>query len=284
MSQALQLGPLVVPYALIATGVALGAAWALGLRLGRSAGIDAGPLLFRLLLVGLVAARLFFVWEWWAPYMAAPWSILDVRDGGWDAAAGTAGAFLYGLYRVRPRGAPRKPVLGAVLTFGAIWATATTGLVLTSAESLPLPDFALETLDGSATQLAKFAGRPTVVNLWATWCPPCRREMPVLEQAQLANASVNFVFVNQGERQPVIERYLAQQGLRLRNVLIDERLQAGSAFGQRALPTTLFFDAHGQLIGTRIGELSAATLAQRLAELNVPAMPVNTPPDSKPEH
>ena len=85
--------------------------------------------------------------------------------------------------------------------------------------------------------------------------------MPVLQQAQGANPDVNFVFVNQGEKPDAIQSFIDRQGLTLRNVLVDERLQTGSALGYRALPTTLFFDARGQLVSTHIGELSQATLA-----------------------
>ena len=82
--------------------------------------------------------------------------------------------------------------------------------------------------------LAGFIGTPTVLNLWATWCPPCRREMPVLQQAQGANPDVNFVFINQGEKADDIQGFIDRQGLTLRNVLVDERLQTGSALGHRA--------------------------------------------------
>jgi thiol-disulfide isomerase/thioredoxin len=130
-----------------------------------------------------------------------------------------------------------------------------------------LPPLALSSLDGRPVTLADFAGKPTVVNLWATWCPPCRREMPALQQAQAANPDVNFVFVNQGEEAGVIAAFLGQEGLALRNVLVDPQSSTGAALGQSGLPTTLFFDASGRLAGIRVGELSQATLDQRLAEL-----------------
>ena len=97
--------------------------------------------------------------------------------------------------------------------------------------------------------------------------------MPVLQQAQGANPDVNFVFVNQGEKADDIQGFIGRQGLALRNVLVDERLQTGSALGHRALPTTLFFDARGRLVSSRIGELSSATLAQRLNELRGVTLP-----------
>lgn len=75
---------------------------------------------------------------------------------------------------------------------------------------------------------------------------------------------MNFVFVNQGEPADAVRAWLQSRKLPMRNVLLDGNRQAGAAFKQRALPTTLFFDAQGRLVGTRIGELSAATLNDRL--------------------
>ena len=70
-------------------------------------------------------------------------------------------------------------------------------------------------------QLADYQGGPLVINLWATWCPPCRREMPVLENAQRMRPDVTFLFVNQAESMQSVSTYLATQGLNLDNVLFD---------------------------------------------------------------
>ena len=273
MTQSLQIGPLALPYGLLVTMAAIGLGWFIAGRLARRAGIDAEPVLTRMLLIGLVGARLAFVWHWRGPYCDSPLSIVDIRDGGWDAATGLAAACLYGLYRMRKLPGLLKPVLAAVLTTGLVWALGSFAITLGAREAVPLPQLSLASLDGRAVPLAGFAGKPTVINLWATWCPPCRREMPVLQQAQGANPDLNFVFVNQGEKADDIQGFIDRQGLALRNVLVDERLQTGSALGHRALPTTLFFDARGQLVSSRIDELSPATLAQRLNELRGATLP-----------
>jgi peroxiredoxin len=104
-------------------------------------------------------------------------------------------------------------------------------IAIGSRDAVPLPDVSLTSIEGNNVALAGFAGKPTVINLWAAWCPPCRREMPVLEKAQDANPDTNFVFVNQGERPDTIRRFIGHQGLKLHNVLVDERLQAGAALG-----------------------------------------------------
>ena len=82
--------------------------------------------------------------------------------------------------------------------------------------------------------LRSLAGRPLVVNLWATWCPPCRREMPAMQAAQEANPDIGFVFVNQGESSVIVRRFLATQQLRLQNVVIDPSGQLAARTGAAA--------------------------------------------------
>jgi thiol-disulfide isomerase/thioredoxin len=241
---------------------------ALGKLLGRRAGVDAEPALLRLLLLGLIAARLGFVWEWRAAYFHAPLSILDIRDGGWEPVAGFAAACLYGLTLVRRQPVMRKPIMAATLAMLVGWTAGAVAIAtLTIGSREPMPALSLPGRDGRSVALAGFIGKPTVINLWATWCPPCRREMPLLQQAQAAHRDVNFVFVNQGEAREVIERYLQGQGIALDNVLIDERKVSGAAFNEQALPTTLFFDSQGRLLSTRVGALSEATLGERLGTI-----------------
>ncbi|NLC01196.1 MAG: TlpA family protein disulfide reductase, partial [Pseudomonas formosensis] len=113
--------------------------------------------------------------------------------------------------------------------------------------------------------LLSYQGRPTVVNLWATWCPPCRREMPVFEQAQSEFPDVNIVMVNQGESAEQAQAFLTGQGLTLSNVLLDPFSRAMNATGARALPTTLFFDAEGELVNSHMGELTMASFKSNMA-------------------
>jgi thiol-disulfide isomerase/thioredoxin len=246
-------------------------------RLARAAGTEAEPTLTHMLAVGLVAARLAFVWQWREQYFASPLSILDIRDGGWEPTAGVVVALLFGLHRARRQAGLRKPVLAAVLTTGSVLLLGVIGSLLMSSSAVPMPPLTLSSLQGQPVSLAGFAGKPTVVNLWATWCPPCQREMPVLQQAQAANPDVNVVFVNQGEEAPTIAAFLDRHGLALRHVLVDPQRRTGAALGHRALPTTLFFDAQGRLADTRIGELSQATLTQRLASLRAASPPIPRP-------
>ncbi len=106
-----------------------------------------------------------------------------------------------------------------------------------------------------------------VVNLWASWCPPCIREMPVFEAAQQQEQDVTFVFVNQGESLPQINRFMAEHGFQLDNVWQDPRNALGQVTGAHAMPTTLYYDAQGQLVSTHFGELSRATLNDGLSRI-----------------
>jgi thiol-disulfide isomerase/thioredoxin len=176
-------------------------------------------------------------------------------------------ALLFGLQRTHRQAGLRKPVLAAAFTTGVVLLLGGLATFMLAPSAAQLPPLTLSSLEGRPVSLAGFAGKPTVVNLWATWCPPCRREMPALQQAQDANPDVNIVFVDQGEEPGAIAAFLDQTGLALRNVLVDPQSSAGATLGYSALPTTLFFDAQGRLAGVRIGELSQATLNQRLAEV-----------------
>jgi thiol-disulfide isomerase/thioredoxin len=119
----------------------------------------------------------------------------------------------------------------------------------------------LVTLQGAPAALVRHAaGRPLVINLWASWCPPCRHEMPLLAAVQQARRDVAFAFANQGEDVLAAEHYLAESGLALDGVLLDPGKAIGRAAGSRALPITLFFDAGGRLVRTHVGALTPASL------------------------
>jgi thiol-disulfide isomerase/thioredoxin len=218
-------------------------------------------------LLGLVAARLAFVALNGSAYAAAPVSMLDIRDGGWWAPAGwlVGSAWLL-------RCAWRRPELRrALLRAASVLALLALGLMAWRGleNAARMPPVPLVELDGAApSNLAQAAGgKPVVVNLWATWCAPCRAEMPVLAAAQQRESAVAFVFVNQGEGAETVQRYLAREKLPLRHVLLDPAQALGPAVGSRGLPTTLFYDAQGRQVHAHFGILNAAALESRLQSL-----------------
>ncbi|MBE0614344.1 MAG: TlpA family protein disulfide reductase [Burkholderiales bacterium] len=137
-----------------------------------------------------------------------------------------------------------------------------------------LPKSQLTTLAGKSTDLATVAaGKPMVVNLWATWCPPCRLELPYLAAAQRQEPEINFVFADQGEDAVTVARYLDAAHLELANVLLDINLRLGREIGVTVLPVTLFYDAGGRMVDTHLGALSPSLLAEKLNKLRPAGKP-----------
>lgn len=226
----------------------------------------------RVWLAGLLAARAAFVVQAFDAYATSPWSMLDLRDGGWSPWVGLVAALgvLAGFgWR---RAALRKPLAAGAIAGLAVWAGLSS--VLGVHDRPMLPALALQRLDGAPIALAQAAaGRPTVVNLWATWCPPCRVEMPLFVNAEQREPGVSFVFVNQGEGAAVVQRWLSLQTYVLGNVLLDARSQAGVAVGSAGLPTTFFYDVGGRLVERHVGPLSAASLEAKLRLLRTIPQP-----------
>jgi thiol-disulfide isomerase/thioredoxin len=264
MAQTLALGPLTLPYSVLLALAVMVLAPMAGQLVARRAGVDLESVLFRMMVAGLVVARLAYVAQYSQSYLQSPLDILDIRDGGWRPLAGVVVVAIAALVMAVRRAAWRKPLAAAFGTGGLVWLLGTVALDTMSDSEGRLPAVGLRGLSGEALAMTAFKGKPTVVNFWATWCPPCRREMPVLQETQAARPDVNFVFLDQGESAEKVRSFIATHQLPIRNVLLDERGEVAAQLGVRGLPTTLFYDAQGRLIAARVGELSRATLAQRL--------------------
>jgi thiol-disulfide isomerase/thioredoxin len=283
----LTLGPVALPTAPLLLGAAVWLGAAVAGRIDRRArparrpeagegattgdaaprGADAGDTVVGAAIAGLVAARAVFVALHADAFADAPWSILDLRDGGWHGPAGIAVALAW----LVARGA-RRPASRAALSAGALVAAGAWGagaLALGRWDRPPMPELALVHLEGGrATTLAEAAaGRPAVVNLWASWCGPCRAEMPVLAAAQRREPGVAVLLVNQGESEAAVRAYLRREGLALPDVLLDAGARLGPAVGSAGLPTTLFFDARGRRVDAHFGALSEAALRVRMQAL-----------------
>jgi len=270
----LNIGPLSLPITLFLMLVALLVAAGVGRLVGGSQRTGVGNIAIDMLVAAVLVARIAFVSIWFDTYRNSPWSMLDIRDGGFTPWAGMMAALLVAFWR-----AWRRPALRRPLAFGlAAGAVAWGGLfgAIRMMENTTVPQASVTTLAGEPTNLAALAqGKPMVVNLWASWCPPCRREMPVLAAAQKQQTSLSFVFVNQGEDGETAQHYLTAAGLDLANVVIDPGTVLGREVGSGALPTTLFYDANGRLVDTHLGPLSAASLASKLDQFRSPSNPSN---------
>lgn len=266
--QTVTLGPFLLSVAVLALvfGVLAGQA-AAGFMARRGHG-DVGGLLWWLLLAALGAARVSYVVRWWNSYRVHPFDIINVRDGGFDLVAGllalAVGVALLVWRKKRWRVNLPASVLVGVATWALILGAAAR---LQEAAHLPMPALELNDVDGQVVALDSLRGQPMVINLWATWCEPCRREMPVLVKTQQSRSDVRFVFADQGESAMEVRRYLRDSGLAPRHVLIDTNNQLSLYYGARGYPTTLFLNAQGELVDMHVGELSHATLHDRLQRL-----------------
>lgn len=130
-----------------------------------------------------------------------------------------------------------------------------------------LPHLKLFDTAGKPVVLSSFHGRPLVINLWATWCPPCRREMPVLAQAAEQHPEVGFLFVNQAESAKAVTEYLEGAELALQHVLLDRDWRVAHHFGASGLPTTLFLNTDGVVVATHLGEVTETQLEAYMRRL-----------------
>ncbi|WP_245624475.1 TlpA family protein disulfide reductase [Belnapia moabensis] len=113
----------------------------------------------------------------------------------------------------------------------------------------PLPEFSFTDADGKPHTVADFAGKGLLINLWATWCPPCVAEMPALDRAQAALAAEGIVILalssDRGGR-AMVEPFYRDKGIRQLGLWLDPRGAASRALGARGLPTTLVVDREGR--------------------------------------
>ncbi|TAK23323.1 MAG: TlpA family protein disulfide reductase [Chloroflexota bacterium] len=125
----------------------------------------------------------------------------------------------------------------------------------------PAPSFELPTVSDRTFSLTAARGRPILVNFWATWCPPCRAEMPELDDAarRFASASLTIVAINFKEDTATAERYLRTLNVAF-TPLLDIDGAVARAYGINALPTTFAIDREGVVRGVHIGPMNRATL------------------------
>jgi peroxiredoxin len=131
----------------------------------------------------------------------------------------------------------------------------------------PAPDITATTLDGETFTLSELRGKPVVLNFWATWCPPCRAELPELQAAaERYDGEVVIAGVNQSEPADAVRAFASQLGLNF-VVPLDADGAVSRLYGVRSLPTTFFIDRQGVIRQMQIGPVTEATLAQLLRSI-----------------
>lgn len=182
---------------------------------------------------------------------------------------------------------PRRwaAVLALVFVIGAGWTllarvptavTAAGAFRASPREGFLAPDFTLDTLDGGQVTLADLRGKVVVVNLWASWCPPCRAEMPAIERVYQTYQSRGVVVLgvnttyqdNESQAHAFVEQY----GLTF-SILLDRTGKVSRRYLLRALPTSFFVDRRGVIRSVVVGGPMSETLIQS----NVEALLRETP-------
>lgn len=259
------LGPIALsaPHAVLLAAALV--AWLVGTLLGRRREISIGGALADILLVAMLSARVGFVLLYFEHYRDAPWGVLDIRDGGFSPAAALLGGVACAVWQLWRHPEWRRALSGGLLAGAMVLAAGSLLLERMQGPANELLEASVALIDGQTSRLAELAGgRPLVLNLWATWCPPCVREMPVLEDAQARYPDVAFVYANQAEDAATVAQFLASQRLALQHVVLDQGARLAPMVGSRGLPTTLFIDGDGKMVDSHFGPLSRASLASRM--------------------
>lgn len=138
-------------------------------------------------------------------------------------------------------------------------------------KKIPAPDFIVFDADGKEFKLSDLRGKPVVLNFWASWCPPCRVEMPHFNEVyKEMKDKVSFMMVDQvdGMRETAESgrRYIEEQGFSF-PVYYDIKQQAAIAYGIRSIPVTLFIDSDGNIAGGYQGAIEKETLIRGINKI-----------------
>ena len=130
----------------------------------------------------------------------------------------------------------------------------------------PAPAFTLDTLDGKRVSLGDYRGRPVLINFWATYCAPCRRETPLIEQTAAQHPRLVVLLVDERDSHQAATQFISDLHIRS-TVLFDGDGNVGDAYGISGLPTTVFVYPDGTLEGRYIGETNAGILGPHIAAI-----------------
>lgn len=139
--------------------------------------------------------------------------------------------------------------LAVVVAFGLfLWARQP------SLPAVAAPDFILPNLAGETIRLQDLRGKVVLLNVWATWCPPCVEEMPTLETLSARMKGRDFVLlaVSQDERPKVVKPWIEERGFTF-PVLLDPRGQVGHEYGVTGYPETFVIDRRGRIVHHHVG-------------------------------
>ncbi len=137
-------------------------------------------------------------------------------------------------------------------------------------EKMKAPDFALKALDGKTAVLSKNDGKPTIINFWASWCPPCKVEMPYIQKAyEKYGDQVNFMMVNLTamDDKAKMKQFLKEGSYNF-PVLLDETGKVGEMYQAFSIPTTYIVDENGIIISHVMGAMSDDQLTEIMEKIS----------------
>lgn len=134
------------------------------------------------------------------------------------------------------------------------------------------PDFALRTLEGEEVRLSDFRGKKVIVNVWATWCPPCRAEMPDMQAfyEEYKNQGVEIVAVNltkSEKNSEQVARFIETYGITF-TVVLDEKAEVSQRYQAQAIPTSYVIDSEGIIRNKMIGPMSKDWMVEQMKQID----------------
>ncbi|UCZ53558.1 redoxin domain-containing protein [Bacillus shivajii] len=131
------------------------------------------------------------------------------------------------------------------------------------------PDFTLETLDGETMNLSDFRGQKVMINFWATWCPPCRAEMPDMQEVY-ENHDIQIIAVNLTETEPSVDQvkdFRDDFGLTF-PILLDHDIEVAGLYEIQPIPTSYMIDTEGRVQSIAFGALNKEMMVQRFENID----------------
>ena len=155
-----------------------------------------------------------------------------------------------------------------LLAWGVVKKKPITGLSGVTMVNRPAPDFTLKTFEGTTISLRALRGNPVVLNFWASWCPPCRLEAPLLERVWRVNKKrgVAFIGVDLQDREEDALRFIREFDITYPNAP-DPTGEVSISYGVSGLPVTFFVSREGQILRRWVGALEKKVLVRFIEEI-----------------
>ncbi|MDH3694118.1 MAG: redoxin domain-containing protein [Gammaproteobacteria bacterium] len=290
MPEAFTIGPLLISTRTMSFVLSLLLAFWVSGRVANRLGFDkhaAVSIAERCAWIGIGSARLAYVIIYWGAFSSEPWTILYLWQPGYLPLVGVIAGAAFLLYRLLKRNSTERRAyswaVGSGYSIGALLFVGTLATMnwFTGAQTLrpgnAVPNFVLKSLDDKTIQFLDLEANGVVLNFWATWCAPCRREMPLLNTVnqQYQGKRLKIVGVAVGEPVDLVRRFVDSIGVnypiwanpKIQDNNLDDSSEVYSRFGGVGLPTTWFIDSRGIVKSSYVGELNLALLQERIPDL-----------------